>query len=103
MSDKEEIPLPKIETVRDPDFKVIFADGVAGDLNPERGLLTFFYDVPDLETNPQGIISINKLTRHLSIDIRLTPDKWTVIARWMMQHADYYEKWKDEQFKNKNK
>lgn len=101
MSDNEET-IKKFETIRDPDFKVIFVDGVAGELNPDCGTLTFFYDQPDLETNPQGVMSVEKLIRHLAIDIKLSPEKWVLIARWMAKHADYYEKWRNEQHKNKD-
>jgi|APCry1669189101_1035198.scaffolds.fasta_scaffold29501_3 hypothetical protein len=100
MTDKEE-KLLKFETEKDPGFKVMYADGVVGDLNPERGSLTFFYDAPEIETDSKGNCSVKSLTRHLAFEIRLSPEKWVIIARWMAQHADYYEKWKNEQLKNK--
>ena len=98
MTDKEEL---KFETERDSSFKEMYADGIMGDLNPERGSLTFFYDVPEIETDSKGSCKVKSLTRHLAFEIRVSPEKWIIIARWMAQHADFYERWKNEQFKNK--
>lgn len=91
----------QVETIKEHDFKTIFIDGVAGDLNPERGTMTFYYDVPNLETSLKGEMSIRNIERHLAFDVRMSPEKWVQIAHWMKQNADYYEKWKKEQSKEK--
>ncbi|MEG3057005.1 MAG: hypothetical protein RQM90_13735 [Methanoculleus sp.] len=55
MTVEEEGAKPSVETVREPDFKVAYVDGVFGDLNPERGHLAFFYDVPEPRQTLTGI------------------------------------------------
>ncbi|MFA5296289.1 MAG: hypothetical protein WC382_12355 [Methanoregulaceae archaeon] len=93
-------PATPIDTIKDPEFKTIMIDGLFGDLNPERGTITFFYDSSDIETIAEtGEIRIKKIYRHLILDLRMSPEKWVSIARWMGQQADYYENWRREQVK----
>ncbi|MDK2890178.1 MAG: hypothetical protein PWR21_810 [Methanoculleus sp.] len=84
---------PSIETVREPEFRVAYVDGVFGDLNPERGHLAFFYDVPELMTDPDGHMAATGVQRRIVIDLRMPPQRWVAMARWMMEHADLYEDW----------
>ena len=93
MTVEEEGPKPSVETVREPDFKVAYVDGVFGDLNPERGHLTFFYDVPELTTDPDGRMAVMGVQRRVVIDLRMSPQRWVAMAHWMMEHADRYEDW----------
>jgi hypothetical protein len=93
MTVEEEGPKPSVETVREPDFKVAYVDGVFGDLNPERGHLAFFYDVPELTTDPDGRMAATGVQRRVVIDLRMSPQRWVAMAHWMMEHADRYEDW----------
>ena len=87
MTVEEEGAKPSVETVREPDFKVAYVDGVFGDLNPERGRLAFFYDVPELTTDPDGHMAATGIQRRVVIDLRMSPQRWVAMAHWVMGDA----------------
>ncbi|MEN6518617.1 MAG: hypothetical protein ABFC38_10550 [Methanospirillum sp.] len=83
------------------DFPTYTVDGVVGGLDPKNGRIVFFADEPQLIFNDDNEVVATKITRTYLLNLRMCPDTFCAIARWMNGHADYYENWCREQEENK--
>jgi hypothetical protein len=87
----------KFESDKDVNFKVVNVDGVFGQLNPNYGQMTFFVDIPEIETGdfiegkgPE--MSVNKVKRIFIGEMRMSPSTFKSIAEWMSNNVKNYEK-----------
>jgi len=87
------------ETENDPNFRVVFIDGVLGAVNPIEGRIAFFVDIPVSETGNVVIgepkppeIYTNKVKRMFLIDVRMSPETFKSVAKWMTDNVATYEK-----------
>jgi hypothetical protein len=87
------------ESENSPDFKVIFIDGIIGAITPSGGRIAFFVDIPISETGNVVIgetkppeIYTNKIKREFLIDVRMSPESFKGIAKWMNDNIAAYDK-----------
>jgi len=88
----------KVEAIKNPDFKVVYVDGVYGGLDPNKGNMILYFDCPEPVILKDGSMKVEKVKRNFIFEARMSPDTFIRIARWMNQHADFYEKWMSERF-----
>lgn len=96
-------PPQKIEFTgsRDSNYLVYQIDGVYGGLDPEKGSLIFFVDMPKVQVNNDGSMDTESIERQFLFEVRMTPGTFVGISKWMKENADYYLKWIEEQKKKK--
>lgn len=87
------------ESENDPNFKVAFIDGVFGSLTQVNGRMAFYVDIPVNETGNVVIgeakppeLFTNKIRRVFLIDIRMSPETFKSIAKFMNDQIINYEK-----------
>jgi hypothetical protein len=87
------------ESENDPNFKVASADGAFGFLTPGGGRMAFYVDIPVNETGniilgeskPPELYT-NKIRRVSLIDLRMSPETFKSIAKFMTDQVANYEK-----------
>ncbi len=89
------------EGSKDRDYQVFHIDGVYGGLDPEKGSLVFFVDIPKVQVNNDGSMDSDTIERQFLFEVRMTPAIFIGMAKWMKENADYYIKWIEEQKKKK--
>jgi hypothetical protein len=80
---------PKFEVSESPDYKVMYASGVFGGLDPQDGRIIFFLDriKPKMKKSPRGAMELEKVNRELQVEIHMSPPQFMSVAKWMMDHA----------------
>ena len=91
MSRCKSLPLPRFETKRASDYKVVHATGALGVLNPGEGSLIFFVDRVIPKTNPDGSMTIDMIERELLIEIKMSPVQFKALTMFMMNRIKEYE------------
>ena len=93
MSKKKYRKVPKFEVETDPDYKLIYATGVFGSVNPNDGRIIFYVDqvVPEMSDKP-GQMRVGKIKRKLLIEVHVSPNQFKDIANWMIGHIRNFEK-----------
>ena len=90
----EEDKSPRIEMTESPDYKAVYVSGVFGGLDPNDGRVIFFLDriKPKMVSNPRGAMELEKVNRELQVEIHMSPPQFMSVAKWMMDHAQRFEK-----------
>lgn len=86
-------PRLPIEIVQPDNVPVLSIDGVFGGLDPSKGRLLFYSDRPHVTVNDDGVMVPVSLVRTFLADVRMSPETFLGIARWMGTHADQFEAW----------
>jgi len=84
--------MPRFETKRAADYKVIHVSGVVGGINPNEGTIIVFIDKLIPKTNPDGTMIIDTIERELVVELKMSPLQFKSIAEWMQMHIKEYEK-----------
>ena len=88
-----EIEVPEIRITKNPDFKMIYANGVFGGLTPIEGRITFYVDrlFPRI-INELGAMATEYLERELQVEVKMSPGHFISIYQWMKGHIERMEK-----------
>ena len=83
----EKIP---IKVTRGTDFKVIYAGGIFGGLNPMEGRMTFYIDrmIPKIVDNVQQEMKTEYVERELQAEVHMSPQQFISIFNWMKHHIN---------------
>ncbi|MGB9728931.1 MAG: DUF3467 domain-containing protein [Thermoprotei archaeon] len=84
--------IPRFETKRAADYKVVHVSGVVGGINPNEGTIIVFVDKLVPKTNPDGTMAIDSIERELIMELKMSPLQFKSIAEWMQMHIKEYEK-----------
>ena len=89
MSQETELVITK-----SPDFKLLYASGIFGGLNPLDARMIFFVDraMPKVETGTPGRMKTGVIERELQIEIHMSPQQFISIYHWMQSHIERLEK-----------
>lgn len=85
----------KIEITKHPDFKVVYASGVFGALKADEGLIKSYLDIvePKIKANGKhGRMEMDKITRELQVEVRVSSTQFVNIANWMQRHIEQLQK-----------
>jgi hypothetical protein len=84
---------PRFEITKSPNFKVIFASGVFGGLNPNDGQMIFYLDrfEPEMVSDQPGRVRLTKINREFQVELHMTPSQFKSISQWMARHVQTYE------------
>jgi len=85
------LPIPRIETKKADNYRVIHSTGALGVLNPNEGSLIFFIDKIIPRTNPDGSMTIDSIERELLIEIKMSPLQFKALAYYMMNRVKEFE------------
>jgi hypothetical protein len=85
---------PKIEVTERPDYKVVYASGVFGGLDPHDSRIIFFLDrlKPKMKSGDKGAMELEKVERELQVEVHMSPHQFISVAKWMMGHAQSFGK-----------
>ena len=86
---------PKIEITKHPEFRVIHASGVFGAVKADEGFIKFYLDIiePKIKVGGQpGEMEVDKITREIQVEIRMSSIGFMGIANWMTQHIQELQK-----------
>jgi len=83
-----------VEITENPDYKVVYTSGVFGGLDPNDGRIIFFLDrlKPKMKTRKKGAMELEKINRELQVEVHMSPPQFMSIAKWMMDHAQRFQK-----------
>ncbi|ADB58536.1 hypothetical protein [Archaeoglobus profundus] len=90
----KESKIPPIEIVKDPEYKVIYVNGVFGGVDPIEGRMIFYVDLlePEMDEKVPGKMRVGKVVRKLLVDVRMSPNQFVSIAEWMNSHVKRLKK-----------
>jgi hypothetical protein len=85
---------PAFSLSKSPEYKIVFASGVFGGINPNDAQMIFYLDrfEPELVPDQPGTQRLSKINREFQVEIHVTPSQFKSIAQWMTQHVQNYEK-----------
>lgn len=72
---------------------VLSIDGAFGGLDPSKGRFLIYADRPEADVDENGSMVPVKVVRTILADIRMSPETFLSMARWMNAHADRFEAW----------
>lgn len=79
--------------ILDADYKLIYATGVFGSINPNDARVIFFVDQVEPEMAEEfGRMRVGKIKRNLLVEVHLSPNQFKEIANWMRDHIRRFEK-----------
>lgn len=85
---------PAIDITESPDYKAVYASGVFGGMDPNDSRLIFFLDriKPKIKKSRKTVMEIDKINRELQVEIRMSPNQFISVAKWMNEHAEKFSK-----------
>ncbi|MCD6495663.1 MAG: hypothetical protein J7K54_00145 [Candidatus Aenigmarchaeota archaeon] len=85
---------PEIVITESPDYKAVYASGVFGGLDPNDSRLIFFLDriKPKIKKGKKAVMELEKINRELQVEIRMSPNQFVSVAKWMNEHAEKFGK-----------
>jgi hypothetical protein len=85
---------PKIEVAESPDFRVVYASGVFGGLDPNDSRIIFFLDrlKPKIKSGGKGRMELDKVEREMQVEVHMSPHQFMAVAKWMADHAQRFGK-----------
>ena len=87
--DTPEVPeIPRIEISESPDFKIVYASGIFGTLNPSESTMIFYIDRPTPMMKEGAIMKSSHLQRELQMELRMSHDTYVTVYNWMGRHID---------------
>lgn len=85
----------KVTITKNPDFKLLYADGVFGSLTPLEGFMIFYVDrhTPKMiEGPPEGRMETDLVERELQVEIHMSPQEFVSMSNWMRSHIEKMKK-----------
>jgi hypothetical protein len=84
----------KFEISESQGYRPVYASGVFGGLDPNDGRVIFFLDriKPGMRKEPKGAMALDKINRELQVEVHMSPPQFISVAKWMMDHAQRFEK-----------
>lgn len=86
-----------INVKKSEEFKTICLDGVYGGLNGLSGFIGIYSDEFEQEADENGIMRPISITRTIHTELRMNPEVWIGIARWMQDNAEALKKFRQSQ------
>ncbi len=85
---------PKMVVTESSDYKVAYASGVFGGLDPNDGRIIFFLDrlKPKIKPGGKGAMDLDRVERELQVEVHMSPHQFLAVAKWMADHANRYGK-----------
>lgn len=83
----------RVRLIQPEDLPVLSVDGLFGGLDPIMGRLLLYADRPEVEMHEDGSMSSTAIVRTLLAELRMSPETFIGVARWMEAQADRYEAW----------
>jgi hypothetical protein len=80
----------KVQTIKSPDFKQIYAIGAIGGHSPYDFRIAFYNDSP--KTSQEEGKSMTVMERKIDAEIILSPLAAKELAKWLAEHVKDYEK-----------
>lgn len=82
----------KVEVTKSPDFRLVYANGVFGSLTALEGRITFYADRLIPEITEDGGMKTSYVERELQVEVKMSPQQFLSISRWMRSHIERMEK-----------
>jgi len=75
---------PEHRITKSPDYKMIYVNGLFGNVTPLEGRMTFFADrlIPKI-IDEIGSMRTDYIERELQIEVKMSPTEFVVIYNWM--------------------
>jgi len=91
---KKAVKTPKMVVTESPDYKVTYASGVFGGLDPNDGRMIFFLDRlrPKMKKGGKGSMELDRIDRELQVEVHMSPAQFISAAKWMNDHAQKFRK-----------
>ena len=86
---------PKIDITKHPEFRVAHINGVFGAIKADEGFMKFYLDIvePRIKVGGKpGQMEMDRITRELQFEVRMTVPQFVSIAGWMQAHIKELEK-----------
>jgi hypothetical protein len=85
---KAKAKVPLIEVTESRDYRVVYASGVFGGLDPNDGRMIFFLDrlKPKVKRG-KSTMELDRISRELQVEVHMSPNQFMSIAKWMNEHA----------------
>lgn len=85
---------PRIVVTENRDYKVVYAGGVFGGLDPNDARMIFFLDrlKPGIKPTSKGAMSLDRVERELQVEVHMSPHQFLAVAKWMSDHAENFGK-----------
>jgi len=84
--------IPRFETKKSPEYKVIHVSGAIVGLNPNEGTIIIFQDKIIPKTNPDGSMAIETIEREILAELKMSPVQFKSLAQIMDIHIKEFEK-----------
>lgn len=95
--DTLEVPkIPPIEISESPDFKIVYASGIFGTLNPSESTMIFYIDRPTPMIEEGSKMKSSHLQRELQMELRMSHDTYVTVYNWMGRHIDRVKKGREK-------
>jgi len=91
-SPEETSSIPRTEIIKSPDFKVIYASGLFGNLSNSEGQIIFFIDRPTPIMAEDNVMTSSHLQRELQMELHLSHDTFVSVYNWMGRHIEVLKK-----------
>ena len=84
----------KVTITKSPDFRLVYANGVFGGLSLQEGRITFYADrlIPKIAEDVPGGLRTGYVERELQVEVKMSPQQFLSISRWMQGHIKRLEK-----------
>lgn len=78
---------------KSPDYKVLYATGVFGGVDPSEGRLIFYLDrqIPKMREGVPDEMTTGRTERELQVEIHVSAAEFKSIAQWMIGHVNRLE------------
>ena len=79
---------PEIKITKSPDFKMLYATGIFGGLNPLEGRMLFFVDrlTPKIVDDAMGQMKTDFVEREFQVEVHMSPGVFIGTYKWMEDH-----------------
>lgn len=85
---------PKVVVTEGKDYRVVYASGVFGGIDPNDARMIFFLDriKPSIKAGEKGRMELHRVERELQAEVHMSPHQFLAVAKWMSEHADNFGK-----------
>lgn len=80
-----------LRIVQPADLPVLNVDGILGGLDPSQGRILLYADRPEMTIAADGSMTPAAVVRTFLAELRMSPETFVSVARWMGTQAARYE------------
>ncbi|MGH2638607.1 MAG: hypothetical protein ACRDF4_04915 [Rhabdochlamydiaceae bacterium] len=84
--------VPEFDVKFAPDYKILYVSGAFGGVDPIDGKLFLYLDriIPRIKEGGQlgEMEAANKIERDVLVELRMSPETFKALAKWMQQAAE---------------